>query len=383
MPINFPLNPTNGQQWPAVNPKWVWNGVRWSPIQSIQSSVQVVSSRLPSLLASDDFLALRGGVPYLVSSSVIATYTGGSPSPTAPAPLTSGQWSLTAIVGGLRFNITELPNDGGSPLTSIEYRLNGGAWTAFAGTGTGIRDVTSLPATLHTAEVRTVNAINPSDPSDTKSDTPLVSGGGGAASYIDETFTAGFGTITVTVPAGVTASDTLTAIAWSDLNGSPATMTAPTGWTELTGVTNPNEGRGARVFTAPGNVSDLSFTATQLSGVLVFATTAPMRNHDIIGVDYGGPGATGANRETPAVTAVADDLGVSVYIQYDDGTVAPMVTPGTPTAGWTREFFKNDLAPWLSVLSRASLAAGSTGTVTHDSTGNFSGRFVFTGVYGS
>lgn len=326
-----------------------------------------------------------GGGQWSDTRTVTPTSASGS---TAPAAFTAGQWTAaaTASPGEVEFNLAALPSDGGSAITALEYRVAAGAAIAFVGTGTGARVVTAglTAGVAADLQVRAVNAIGAGAWSDTKTVTPLAGGGGGAAAYLGETYTAAAGgTAEVTLPAGVTASDTVTAIAFSALGGAPATMAAPAGWTERTGVVNPSEGRGARVFTAPGNVSTLTFSASQLAGVLVFATSAPIRNHDLIGVDYSGPGATGANRETPAVTAVADDLGVSVYLQYDDGTAGAMVDPGAPQAGWTREFFKNDLAPWISVLSRASLTAGSTGTVVHDSNGAFSGRFVFTGTFGA
>lgn len=326
-----------------------------------------------------------GGGQWSDTKTVTPTSASGS---TAPAAFTAGQWTAaaTASPGEVEFNLTVLPADGGSAITALEYRVAAGAAIAFVGTGTGVRVVTAglTAGVAADLQVRAVNAIGAGAWSDTKTVTPLAGGGGGAAAYLGETYTvAAGGTAEVTLPAGVTASDTVTAIAFSALGGAPATMAAPAGWTERTGVVNPSEGRGARVFTAPGNVATLTFSATQLTGVLVFATSAPIRNHDLIGVDYSGPGATGANRETPAVTAAADDLGVSVYLQYDDGTAGAMVDPGTPQAGWTREFFKNDLAPWISVLSRASLTAGSTGTVVHDSNGAFSGRFLCTGTYGA
>lgn len=298
----------------------------------------------------------------------------------APSAFTIGMWTLTAITGGLRFGITSLPSDGGSTITALQYRLNGGVWTNLTGTGTGDRDITGLPTTLQTAEIRAVNAVGNGATSDSKSATPLASGG---SPYIGEAFTSGSGSITAAVPAGVTAGDTLTAIAWSNLNTAPSTMAAPTGWTVEASATNPAELRGARVFTAPGNVSDLTFSATQLSGVLIIATSAPLRNVSFIGVDYSGPGASGANRATPSVDANSGDTGVSAYIQYDDGIAGAMVDPGTPQAGWTREFFKNDVAPWISVLSQTGLAAGPTGEVSHDANGGFSGRFLFTGSYGA
>lgn len=211
--------------------------------------------------------------------------------------------------------------------------------------------------------------------------TPSGGGGGGSPVYLGETFTEGSGTIVATLPSGLSAADTVTAIAFSDNAAEPSTMSAPSGWTAGTGVTTTAEGMGGRYFTAAGNVSDLTFTATGLIGVLIFATSAPLRNAVIEGTDYGSA-VSGANRPNPAVTAVSGDLVVSAYIQVDDGVSGALNSPGSPQAGYTRELLKNDLAPWISVLSLAGAAGGSTGAISHDANGGFSSRFQFSGSYG-
>ena len=344
-----------------------------------------ITARLTTLAGTDDLIALRASVPYLASLSAVATYTGGSPAATAPAAFTAGQWTAaaTSTPGEISFNLTALPADGGSAITALEYRVNTGAAIAFSGTGTGVRVVTAgLTAGVAVdLQVRAVNAVGAGAWSDIKNRTPLA--GGSSASYLSDTFTAGTDSITITRPAGAGSSHTLTAIVWTDIGGQNInTMAAPSGWTVNDGATNPTEGRSARVFTAPGDVSTLTFAQAGIRGVVCFATTANVRNTEFEGVDYSGP-SNSANRATPAVTAVADDLGVSVYIQYDDGSAGPLVDPGTPQSGWTRRYVKNAAAPYISILSRASLAAGSTGAVAHDANGNFSGRFVFTGTYGA
>lgn len=98
---------------------------------------------------------------------------------TAPSAFIDTDWTLTAIVGGLRFGINLLPSDGGSAITALEYTLDGGTnWTAFAGTGTGDRDVTGLPTALQSAEIRAVNSVGAGTPSDTKTATPLAPSSG-------------------------------------------------------------------------------------------------------------------------------------------------------------------------------------------------------------
>lgn len=178
MPIGFPSSPTLNQTWPDPNPTRIWDGEKWVAIAG-----QLVTDQLPlPVVNTDQLLVLRNvsGIPtaYLLAMSDLATYVGGAPAAIAPATFTILQWDLEPIVGGLRFTISELPADGGSAITSLEYRLNSGSWVAFSAAIVGTYDVTSLPTTLHTAEVRAVNAVGAGDPSDTKSETPTASGGG-------------------------------------------------------------------------------------------------------------------------------------------------------------------------------------------------------------
>lgn len=207
-------------------------------------------------------------------------------------------------------------------------------------------------------------------------------GGGGGAAYLGETFATGTGTVTITLPGGLSAADTVVAIAYSTLSTSISTMSAPSGWTAGTGASAPTEPRSARIFTAPGNIATLTFTETNIRGVLVFATSEALRNSAIEVADYSS-GSSGANRPNPAVTASADDLVVAAYIQLDDGTLGPMVDPGSPQAGYTREYFSNAAAPYISILSQASMPAGSTGTIAHDANGAFSNRVHVSASFGA
>jgi hypothetical protein len=100
----------------------------------------------------------------------------------APSQITAGQWTLTdsPSAGGdtLSLNITALPYDGGSALTALQYRVGGGSVQTLSGLGTGVRQITVLASTAAAVEVRSVNAIGPTDPnvgwSDVKTVTPTV-----------------------------------------------------------------------------------------------------------------------------------------------------------------------------------------------------------------
>jgi hypothetical protein len=101
---------------------------------------------------------------------------------TAPATITVGQWTLadSPSAGGdtLTINLISAPANGGSAITSYEFRRNGGAWSTLpGGTGLGSRNITVLATTLANIELRAVNAIGNAAASDTKSATPTISSG--------------------------------------------------------------------------------------------------------------------------------------------------------------------------------------------------------------
>lgn len=112
---------------------------------------------------------------------------------TRPGTFTVGQWTLTPIAGGFAFNIISLPSDGGSAITALQYQINGGTWTNFAGTGTGVRNVTGLPENNVPTKIRAVNAIDAGLDSDTKSGTPLPAAGGGTVIFTQNSSGGNFG----------------------------------------------------------------------------------------------------------------------------------------------------------------------------------------------
>lgn len=188
MPIGFPSSPTTGQQWPTVNPRWEWDGAKWTAIggSGVPSSATPVTRRLSTLTNNVDFIGIDGTGPALVAASVIAAFAGSPPAPSAPAVMTVGQWTATPIAGGIAIDIDAEP--AGSP-TGYERSLdNGGTWATLAdGAALGVRNITGLAATERQVRVRGVNAVGPAaDPgSDTKTATPLAGGGGSfSAAYV-------------------------------------------------------------------------------------------------------------------------------------------------------------------------------------------------------
>jgi hypothetical protein len=313
---------------------------------------------------------------------------------TVPAALTSGQWTVTDTEegGAISINITELPDDGGSAITALEYRIDGGTAVALTGTGTGARTVTGLTDDVEAdVEVRAVNAVGASAWSDVKAVTPTEADAPSLA-YISESYTAGSGTINATRPAGATSAHTLVAIAFtgayvSGPSGSAAVAgtPAPTGWTAVAGlVAGPDpeatDGEGARVFTAPGDVASLTFVQTNLTDVLIFCVAGTLRaGSSFTGVNSGNN--PGADAPTASITASEGDLIVSAYIQGNDGAGGSIA--GSVTAGYTREYLKDDAIPRISIATREEVSAGATGAVSHGGNAAFATRFLFTGAFGA
>lgn len=135
-----------------------------------------ITEQEQAVAANHRFIVIRAdGSPAFISPQVLYTYFAGEPpGPSAPAVMTTGQWTLAPIAGGLRIGLVSPP--AGSP-TSYQYSLNnGGTWATLPGAvAMGTRDITGLPATSTQVRLRAVNAAVPApDPgSDTKTETPL------------------------------------------------------------------------------------------------------------------------------------------------------------------------------------------------------------------
>ncbi len=135
---------------------------------------------------TDEIMVMRGGVPYKETLTVVKAYL----TSTAPAAFVAGNWTATAGVGSIEVNITALPSDGGSAITALQYRLNGGAAVAFTGTGTGIRTISGLTGGVsYDVEIRAVNENGAGAWSDIKARTP-TSASSFSAAYVTNLDTA-------------------------------------------------------------------------------------------------------------------------------------------------------------------------------------------------
>jgi len=93
--------------------------------------------------------------------------------PTVPAAFSVGDWSIVAGDTEADVTISSLPSNGGSAITDIDYRLDGGSWVSTGGTTsftiTGLTNTTE-----YDVELRAVNAVGDGAASDVKQVTPVA-----------------------------------------------------------------------------------------------------------------------------------------------------------------------------------------------------------------
>ncbi len=125
-------------------------------------------------------VTLPDGTAELTSNTITVTDVA-APVITVPGAFGVGMWGLAdqPSAGGDRLALTlsALPPSGGAAITALQYSLNGGAWLALTGIGTGVRTITVPAAAAADIRVRAVNAQGAGLASDTKSATPTVLSG--------------------------------------------------------------------------------------------------------------------------------------------------------------------------------------------------------------
>lgn len=149
------------------------------------------------------------------------------PAPTAPAAFTSGQWSIAdAVTGGAAtVTISALPSNGGSAITSIQYQVGAGAWTASGISSTGSFNITGLTngASVN-VKVRAVNAIGNGAGSDVKAVTPTA----GVVMFAD-TFSTGANNVDLSARSG-----------WAKVDGGRSAQTTGTSSVKHVAGTTPD-----------------------------------------------------------------------------------------------------------------------------------------------
>lgn len=361
MPFGAPASPTVGQGYPAENPRWTWDGAKWIAVAG-----QLVSQDLPlPMVNTDQLLVLRNvaGVQtaFTVAASDLADYAGGAPAASAPAAFTVLQWGLAPITGGLRFTINSLPADGGSAITALQYRLNGGAWTAFSAATTGTYDITGLPATLHTAEVRAVNAVDAGATSDTKSETPAAAGGGGTYEIAATgSSSPGYGDPrTAPVPAGAAAGDRLL-IVFSAGGAAAVTGVTDDQSTSYSALSIPSAGADDRVYlSAPLGASipttitiDLASAAmVEKADVYVLTgASATVANHGALSTGWS------TDPRAHAYTTTGPNEFVFGLVNFTGGGVT-----GAGSADAAHTWSLNAASGYLHTFATVRAAAGSYG----------------------
>lgn len=96
----------------------------------------------------------------------------------APTAFAIGDWSVVDASSGNEVTVTiaTLPSNGGDPLDSIEYRIDGGAWVDIGGVVTGDYAITGLTNEVEIdIELRQSNSLFSSATSDVKTVTPTLS----------------------------------------------------------------------------------------------------------------------------------------------------------------------------------------------------------------
>jgi hypothetical protein len=293
---------------------------------------------------------------------------------TVPAAFVAGNWTLTAGDTLLTANITALPSDGGSAITALQYRLDGGTAVAFSGTGTGSRNITSLTNTTeYDVEIRAVNSVGNGAWSDLKSATPAAAGGGAATWESVALSGASAFSHSPSAPSGLVSGDLQVAVVYA----ARAVDVAPAGWTLADRIITNIATLGLSVWTAPGSTAQGTWStdaSTQIdihrfsgaSGVRAVASQTQL-------TWAGGEGGT--NMPSPTATANAGDAVLSVYF----GPQSSGATPSAPTAGYTRAAIRTATqAHSAAVLSNAS--AGATGAIAHGFEQAWEGRAAITVV---
>lgn len=162
-----------------------------------------------------------------------------------PDAFVSGNWTATADNGEIDLDITALPDDGGTPITALQYRLDGGAALALTGTGTGARTITGLANGVeYDVEIRAVNVLGAGAWSDIKSRTPSA-GASAPAAFTSGDWTATAGDTEVVLNLTALPSNNgsaITALQYRIDGGTATALTGTgTGSRTITGLTNATE----------------------------------------------------------------------------------------------------------------------------------------------
>lgn len=272
-----------------------------------------------STLSSDGTSALIGGVSYYVEFRAINANGTGAASSAATgnvrtAPAAPALASVTAGDGTLTATFAPTSN-GGSVITSYEYRLGGGAWNPTGSLGSTFTIPNLTNGTAHTVTVRATNAIGTSVASNGISGTPA------------------------TVPG----QPTITAMSRADRSLTATVSFTTNGGSSITGWEYSTDG-GSTWATATQTASPLVITnlSSNLSGRLVNSTAYPVavRALNAQGTGVASATVTSAPSTTPvaptvALTPMNQAAQVAYALSGDGGSPITAIEYSLDGTNWT------------------------------------------------
>lgn len=206
--------------------------------------------------------------------------------------------------------------------------------------------------------------------------TPPSGGGGGTPpAFIGATTADGSGA-SFTVPPGTTASSTLVQFTHG-LGTQHSTDAAPTGWTRIGGgIIQTPDASSYGIFSAPGNVSELTLGSFPNGYRRIVSFDGVLRNIEDAGYDY--TNSPGANPPAPSVAGEDGDMIISGYFQVEKaGTFTLTVEPGYSVAYDDDELYgQGQVLLREDVEEGTGLTSGLTGTIRHGMTDGYNAFFV-------
>lgn len=311
---------------------------------SIASEISRLQSAKAAIRAAiqDKGVTVGESLTFSEYAARIALIEGGAPVGSVPNQFSVDDWSIAPGNESVTINILTLPNNGGSAITALQYRIGSGAAVTMSGTGTGTRVVSGLTnGQTVFFSVRAVNAVGDGTWSSLKGTQPSALSGG--AVQVSSTSLSGpstWGTtLDVTIPPGMVANDRLvlitgsaggfgvtgqstgtweniTPVAWADSNDqiwiSNAFATVPS---SLTLTYSANQTHECEAYSVSGLVSGNPVVASASSSTSFSANvrdhgyTTPQSNTlALVKIRFVGGGVTGVTGEDATHTWTTRDI---------------------------------------------------------------------------
>ena len=295
------------------------NGSTWSNASSTSSPITITG--------------LTNGTRYQVAIRAVNIVGSGSssnvlastPRTTPGAPTIS---SVTAGANQISVAFT-LANDGGSPVTNYEYRVNAASWTAWetaAATSSPLVISNLVNGTTYSLQIRAVNAAGSGTSSSTQSATPFSTPGAPSITGVS----GGVREVSISFNAGVTGGATITNYAYSLDDGanwttlSPVSITSPISVTGLSDATQYTVR--LRAINIAGNGAASSSVTVRTLGVPSQPTITSANSRDRAVDVYFTAGANGGSPVTNYEYSI--DGGSTWVARSSASTLSPLVISG-------------------------------------------------------